>query len=456
MSVDLYELTMAQSYLDHGMDGPATFSLFARHLPPDRGYLVVAGLEDVLAYLAGLAFSADDLGYLESTGLFTAQLLDLLAGLRFSGSVRAMPEGTMCFANEPLLEIAAPIIEAQIVETMVLNEVQLQTMIASKAARCVVAAENRRLVDFALRRTHGEAAGLRAARASYLAGFSATSNVLAGKRYGIPVAGTMAHSYIQSFPHEIDAFRAYASSYPDAAVLLLDTYDTLEGARRAAQVGIEMREQGRRLRGVRLDSGDLALLSAQVRRLLDEAGLVDTIVFVSGNLDEYTIERAVRAGAPIDGFGVGTRMGVSADAPYLEVAYKLVEYDGRPTLKLSADKASMPGPKQVWRVEEAGQPREDYLGLAAEAGAPEGRPLLLEVMVGGRRVRADTLEQARARCAAGLAAVPRGCLRLREPDSYPVSVTPALLDLERESRALHQAAEKAMTGLRTEVDQHGC
>jgi nicotinate phosphoribosyltransferase len=433
--LDLYQLTMAQSYFDEGMEGLATFSLFVRHLPTDRGYLVAAGLEDVLDYLESFAFVPDELDYLRSTGLFSDRLLEQLRTLHFSGAVRALPEGTIFFPDEPILEVTAPIIEAQLVETVIINEIQLQTMIASKAARCVTVAGGRRLVDFALRRTQGPETGLKVARASYLAGFDATSNVLAGQRYGIPVAGTMAHSYVQAFGEEIDAFRAYARAYPEAAVLLLDTYDTTEGARRAAVVGQELAERGHRLRGVRLDSGDFVVLSRAVRTILDEAGLRDTIVFASGNLDEYAVERLMAAGAPIDGFGVGTRMGVSADAPYLELAYKLVSYAGRATLKLSADKATRPGPKQIWRsyAPSGDIVQADWLALADEPGPGEGKPLLVEVMQGGRRTTApDPLDRIREHSLANLAALPPGTRSLRDPDSFPVYLSPALQTLERE------------------------
>jgi nicotinate phosphoribosyltransferase len=414
--LDLYELTMAQSYLDEGMEGAATFSLFVRHLPPGRGYLVAAGLEDALRYLESFGFTSADIHYLESTGLFRPDLLDRLSRIRFTGSVRAMPEGTACLADEPLLEVTAPIIEAQLVETMLINEQQLQT-------------GGRRLVDFSLRRTHGGEAGLKVARASYLGGFDATSNVLAGERYGIPIAGTMAHSYVEAFEEEIDAFRAYARAYPETAVLLLDTYDTIEGAHRAAQVGQELAAQGQQLLGVRLDSGDLGALSGQVRRILDDAGLGQTTIFASGALDEYAIEALAGEAAPIDGFGVGTRLGVSADIPHLDVAYKLVAYDGRPTLKLSAEKATWPGPKQVWR-QPARQGWTDWLGLATEEGPAGSRPLLAGVMAGGRRLAPpEPLDTVRARCREELAALPPEALRLRDAPAPMVQPTDALVAL---------------------------
>jgi nicotinate phosphoribosyltransferase len=308
-----------------------------------------------------------------------------------------------------MIEVTAPMIEAQLVETAVLNQIHFQTIVASKAARCVEAARGRRLVDFSLRRTHGTDAGLKVGRCTYLAGFDATSNVLAGKLYGIPVAGTMAHSYIQAFEDELAAFRAFARAYPDACTLLIDTYDTVEGARRAAIVGRELAAAGHRLRGVRLDSGDLIGLSFAVRPILDEAGLPTTTIFASGSLDEYAVAEAVARGAPIDGFGVGSRLGVSADAPYLDMAYKLVVYDGRPTLKLSAEKATWPAAKQVWRSRRADGSFEDVLALADEPGPPGAEPLLVEVMRDGQRLTHESLAAIREHARSEREALPAAC-----------------------------------------------
>jgi len=405
--VDLYQLTMGESYLAQGLsEREATFSVFFRSLPAGRGYLLAAGLEDALRYLEELRFSDDDLAYLEGAGLFSAAFLERLRSLRFSGSVRAVPEGTAVFPGEPLLEVTAPILEAQIAETMVLNALHLQTLVASKAARSVEAAGGRTLVDFSLRRTHGGEAGLKVARASYLAGFDATSNVLAGRRYGIPLAGTMAHSYVQSFEDELAAFRAFARAYPDDAILLVDTYDTLEGARLAVAVAHELEEDGHRLRGVRLDSGDLVELSRRVRDLLDRAGFADATIFASGGLDEAEIARLVEAGAAIDGFGVGTKMGVSADAPFLDLVYKLVEVDGRPVLKLSPGKATLPGRKQVWRIRRDGLAAHDVLGLADSGG--DGEPLLHEVMRDGRATWSEPLVESRERARRERESLPDG------------------------------------------------
>ena len=383
--VDLYQLTMAQSYFAEGMHGlPATFSLFARSLPRGWGYLVAAGLDNVLAYLERLAFHPDELAYLEETRLFTGAFLDRLERLSFTGAVRALPEGTPFFASEPVLEVTAPVLEAQLAETVVLNTIHYQSLLAAKAARCVDVARGRTLVDFGLRRTHGADAGLRAARSSYLAGFDSTSNVLAGRLYGIPTAGTMAHSYVESFPDELAAFRAYARAYPDHAILLVDTYETINGVRGAVAVGRELAERGHRLRGVRLDSGDLGALAREARAILDEADLGDATVFASGGLDEHDVARLL-ANAPIDGFGIGSRLGTAADSPYLDMAYKLVEFDGRPVMKLSATKATLPGAKQVWRLPAGDEIALDVLGLELEEPPEGGDPLLVQVMEGGQR-----------------------------------------------------------------------
>ncbi len=431
--VDLYQLTMGESYVAEGLaEREATFSLFFRTLPTGWGYALAAGLEDALGYLESLRFTDDDLAYLDRTGLFTESFLTRLRGFRFSGRVQAVPEGTAVFPNEPLLEVTGPILEAQIAETMVLNEIHLQTVIASKAARCVDAADGRTLVDFALRRTHGGEAGLKVARASYLAGFDATSNVLAGTVYGIPIAGTMAHSYVESFGSELAAFRAFAQSYPDNAILLVDTYDTLEGARRATIVARELAESGHRLRGLRLDSGDLLALSKGVRAILDEAGFEDAMVFVSGGLDETDIERLLEAGAPIGGFGVGSKMGVSADAPFLDMAYKIVELDGRRVLKLSEGKATLPGRKQVWRVSSQDGYAYDTIGLDGETG--EGEPLLREVMHDGRAIWSEPLAAIRERGRLERESLPEHVSAL-DASPYEVRLDPSLERLRERAAA---------------------
>jgi nicotinate phosphoribosyltransferase len=377
---DLYELTMAASYFDHQMFEPATFSLFIRNYPPSRRYFVSAGLSDVLSYLQDLKFTPDDLEYLEETGLFKPEFLSYLEKFRFRGDVCAIPEGCLFFVNEPLLEVKAPLIEAQIVETFIINIVNFQSMIATKASRCIHAAWPRKLVDFSLRRTHGADAGLKVARASFIGGFIGTSNVLAGKIYGIPIFGTMAHSFITSFEDEIDAFRAFALTFPEDIVLLVDTYDTLSGTKIAAEVGKEMACMGKELKGVRLDSGDIARLSKEVRGILRKEGFADATIFASGGFDEYKIKRVLDQGGDIDSFGVGTKMGVSADAPYFDMAYKMVQYAGRPVLKLSPGKMTLASDKQVFRFTTTkGKLKRDVIGLRDDI-LTEGEPLLKKVM----------------------------------------------------------------------------
>jgi nicotinate phosphoribosyltransferase len=433
LTTDQYELTMAASYFAQSMTAPATFDLFVRGLPPQRRFLVAAGLDDALTYLESLRFSVSDISYLRSLGTFGEDFLGYLADFRFTGEVWAMAEGEVCFPQEPMLRVTAPLIEAQIVETALLSLVGHQTAIASKAARVALAAGKREFSDFAARRAHGPEAALKGARAAYLAGASSTSNVLAGKTYGIPLSGTMAHSYVMAFADERDAFRRFARDFPDSAVLLIDTYDTVEGARRAVEVARELAPEGVRLRGVRLDSGDLGALSVQVREVLDAGGCEDVQIIASGDLDEYAIAELLAA--PIDVFGVGTQMGVSADAPALSAVYKLAEYDGRPVLKLSTGKASLPGRKQVWRRSAGGVLAGDVIGLADEAVAdgdmPGGRPMLSQVMVGGRRVGpAGSLSDARERCARGLASLPEELRTLAvasvEALEFPVETSAAL------------------------------
>lgn len=444
LTTDQYELTMAASYLARGMNKPATFDLFIRRLPPSRRFFVAAGMADALEYLENLRFTEPDLAYLSGLGIFDDKFLEYLADFRFTGDVWSIPEGEVCFPGEPLMRVEAPLIEAQIIETALLATVGHQIAIASKAARVALAVGERDFVDFAARRTHGPEAALRGSRAAYIAGAAATSNVYAGKRYGIPLSGTMAHSYVMAFEDERDAFRTFARDFPTAAVLLIDTYDTVEGARRAVSVAHELRPEGIRVRAVRIDSGDLAQLSRQVRGVLDAGGCEDVQIIVSGDLDEYRIADLLAQGAPIDSFGVGTQMGVSADAPALSAVYKLVEYDGRPVLKLSTEKESLPGRKQLWR--EYGLGPDDYetvlgdiVGLADETGIP-GRPLLERAMTDGK-ITADqdpvsTLADARERCARGLASLPAEFRLLADSDTTsPVQVSPALEKLVKEASA---------------------
>jgi nicotinate phosphoribosyltransferase len=420
---DLYELTMAAAFFREAIRDEATFSLFARRLPSSRGFMVAAGLEDALEYLRAFRFPPESLGRLASLGRFERDFLDFLAGLRFTGDVRAVPEGTVLFADEPLLEVTAPLIEAQLVETALLNILHLQTVLATKAARVVLAAQGRPVAEFGLRRSHGLDAGLKAARCAYLAGCASTSNVLAGSAWGIPLAGTMAHSYVTAFPDELEAFRAYTRAFPNGATLLIDTYDTLEGARKAAVIAGELAADGRRLAAVRLDSGDLGMLSLEVRRILDQAGFPEVRILASGGLDEHDVERLLAAGAPIDAFGVGTRMNVSADAPSLDLVYKLVRYARRDRLKLSEGKETWVGAKAIFRLDGA-----DLLALADEPAPREADESLVGlVMRRGELLRPHpSLAELRQRCAGQLAWLPEGARRLERPDTYPVRPSEAL------------------------------
>lgn len=431
---DLYEITMAASYFREGMTGPATFSLFVRKLPPGRSFLVTAGVEDVLAFLEGFRFSAAGLEYLQSLGHFDPAFLAYLRDVRFTGDVRAVPEGTVVFAEEPLLEVTAPIAEAQLVETAVLNLCHFQTVVASKAVRSVLAARGRPVVEFGLRRAPGLDAGMKVARCAFIAGATASSNVLAGSSYGIPPTGTMAHSYVTAFPHEIESFRAFARRFGSATILLIDTYDTIAGARRAAEVAAEMAARGERLAGVRLDSGDIVALSKEVRRIFDAAGLTDVKIFVSGGLDEDQIERFLEQGAPIDAFGVGTRMDVSADAPYLDMAYKLVKYAGRHVLKTSEGKTTWTGEKQVHRFR--GPDHRFAYDLVALHDEPvsdaAAEPLLRPVMRSGRVLEPPpSLAAVRERCAAQVRALPEAVRRLNGAAAYPVRFSDRLGALQR-------------------------
>ncbi|HKA34683.1 MAG TPA: nicotinate phosphoribosyltransferase [Candidatus Binatia bacterium] len=418
---DLYELTMAQAYFHSRRTGPATFSLFVRGHVKNRGYYVAAGLEDALDFLAAFAFDAAGIDYLRSTRIFAADFLDYLRTLRFTGSVRAIPEGRLFFPDEPIMEVTAPIIEAQIVETFLINQLNLQSLIATKAARCVAAAGGRSVVDFALRRTHGIDAGMKAARASYIAGCAGTSNVLAGKKYGIPVVGTMAHSFISSFESEMEAFRTYAESFPDGCVLLLDTYDPIAGAKKAVAIARELAARGKKLRGARIDSGDLAALAREVRRIFDEAGFRGVQIFGSGGLDEHDIAEFTAKSVPFDAYGVGTQMGTSGDQPWLDMAYKLVEVDGRPVLKLSRGKASMPGQKQVFRRSDGGRLAKDIVGLAGET--LEGEPLLQTVMERGAiKAPHPALGEIRERFRAEFVLLDESVKALRAAKRFPVEI----------------------------------
>jgi nicotinate phosphoribosyltransferase len=442
---DLYELTMAESYLKESMHKKATFSLFIRDYPERRGYFVSAGLASLLDLLAGLTFTDTALDYIASTGKFSSALLNYLERFRFSGAIRAIPEGRIFFAQEPVLEVTAPIIEAQILETLIMNVIHLETLIATKASRCVHAAAGRPLVDFSLRRTQGIDAGVKVARASYIVGFAGTSNILAGKIYSIPVFGTMAHSYITSFQNELDSFLAFARAFPDNTLLLIDTYDTLCGAQKALLVARALAAEGKQLRGVRLDSGDLVELSRQVRGILKDGGFPDVKIMASGSLDEDRIQELLNAGAEIDIFAVGTRLGVSADAPYLDIAYKLVEYDGRPLLKLSSGKKTWVGQKQVYRFyDEESRMRSDLLCLASEKH-PAGQPLLETVMETGELTGSlDSLDTIRSRFSKEWETLPDAFRSLAPSYDFPVHISPSLNALEEatENRIRNEELEK--------------
>lgn len=422
---DQYELAMVQAYWNEGLTEEATFSLYSRRLPSKRNFLLACGLDEVLTYLETLRFSPDGLEFLSTLGTFRDEFLAWLGELRFRGEVRAVEEGTPVFPEEPLLEVTASLPEAQVVETFLMNQIHFQTMAASKAVRVVAAAGGRPVVDFGLRRIHGADAGLKGARAFYIAGVASTSNVLAGRIYGIPVSGTMAHSYVQAHDNERSAFREFAGLYP-GTILLVDTYDTLEGVKKVVKLADELGEDFQ-VRGIRLDSGDLAALSRQARRILDAAGLEEVGIFASGGLDEQEIADLLEAGACVSGFGVGTRMSVSSDAPYLDMAYKLTTYAGRGRLKLSTGKPVLPGRKQVFRVEEKGEIRRDVLALEEEE--QEGRPLLTTVMQEGRRLLGTrrSLDEIREASAREVAALPPSIRALAPADPpFQVEVSPRL------------------------------
>ena len=450
MLTDLYELTMCASYFDHKKSEPATFDLFIRRLPPNRSYFLFAGLEQVLLFLEKMHFTEEHIEYLRGLG-FKEDFLDYLRNFRFNGDVWAIPEGTVVFPNEPLIRVTAPIIEAQLIETFLLNTINLQTTIATKAARVVYAAKGRTVIEFGLRREHGADAGMKVARASYIAGCSGTSNVLAGMVYGIPVFGTMAHSFVMFFSNELESFRAFARTFPDKTTLLIDTFDNIKGAENAVKVAKELEKQGFKLRGVRIDSGDLVAVSRQVRRILDKNGLGYVQIFASGDLDEYRIEELLNKGAKIDAFGVGTKMGTSADRPYVDIIYKLCERANEkgefvPIMKLSEGKATLPGRKQVFRFkDEKGNFVKDIIALEGEEVG--GEPLLVKVMEKGKIVYdLPSLEEIRKRALDNLARLPEKYKRLRGAAKYPVRLSPKLRKLIRELSEKLRETEVAVAG----------
>ncbi|HWR77678.1 MAG TPA: nicotinate phosphoribosyltransferase [Thiobacillus sp.] len=425
---DLYQLTMLQGYHDCGMEETAVFEFFVRRLRPGRGFLMAAGLEQSLEFLEQLHFTPEDMEWLASTGRFSQAFLASLESLRFTGDVHAMPEGTAFFPNEPILRVTAPIAQAQLVETRLINLLHLETLIASKAARSVLMAPDKLLVDFGLRRAHGAEAGLLAARASYIAGFSGTSTVLAGQQFGIPLFGTMAHSFVQAHDDEALAFEHFAHAQPDNVVLLIDTYDTEAAAHKVVALAPRLTSAGIRIKGVRIDSGDLAEHARQVRTILDAGGLHETIIFASGDLDEFALRDMLAAGAPVDGFGVGTHMDTSSDLPYLDCAYKLQEYAGRARRKRSEGKQTWPGRKQVYRKHDAdGRIAGDVVTL--ETDPQPGEPLLIQVMRGGRPLAPPpALQDVRRHAAESLGGLPEPLRRLEAFD-YRVEIASALHEL---------------------------
>ena len=425
---DLYQLTMLQGYLQQGMTDTAVFEFFVRKLPPARHFLLAAGLEQVLDYLEQLQFTGEELDWLAASGKFTDVTLRYLESFRFSGDVHAMAEGTLFFPNEPILRITAPLPQAQLVESRVINLLHFQTLIASKAARCVLQAPDKLLVDFGFRRAHGSEAGLLAARASFAAGFAGTATVAAGAIFGIPTFGTMAHSFVQAHDDEALAFEHFALANPGAVVLLIDTYDTEAAVEKVIDLAPRLRRRGIDVKGGRIDSGDLIQHARQVRTLLDRAGLNNITLFASGSVDEYTLREHAQAGAPIDGYGIGTHLDTSADAPYLDCAYKLQEYAGTPRRKRSEGKATWPGRKQVYRRYAEGRMVADT--VTVEGDKQKGEPLLRRVMKnGGRTAPRRGLDSIRAMATQQLATLPPALRDLAETTPYPVIIAPALQEL---------------------------
>lgn len=429
---DLYQLTMLQGYIDHGINDTAVFEFFVRDMPESRNFFVSAGLESVLEFLEQCRFSKEELEYLSGTNRFNQALIDYLEQFSFSGDVHAMPEGTIFFPNEPIIRVTAPLPEAQLIESRIINLLHYQSLIATKAARCFFAAAGRAaLIDFGLRRTHGAEAGLFAARSTYMAGFAGTSTVLAEPLYGIPIFGTMAHSFIEAQKDEEEAFINFALSNPGNVTLLVDTYDTLKGAKKVIETAVLLKKKGIKVKGVRLDSGDITELSKKVRKILDDGGLEDVGIFVSGNVDEYMIQDLFARGAPIGGFGVGTKLDTSADLSYLDCAYKLTEYAGKPRLKKSEGKATLPGRKQVFRQYENNIIAKDILTL--EDDKQEGLSLLQPYMVEGKRVsETPGLEDIRKYTGEQLKSLPPNLRKLHKALPYPVDISSTLARLKEE------------------------
>ncbi|MBV9558011.1 MAG: nicotinate phosphoribosyltransferase [Pseudolabrys sp.] len=432
LSTDLYELNMVQAYLDRGENKTAVFEFFVRKLPARRSFLMAAGLESVLDYLETLSFTAQEIDWLKRGGRFRHNLLEYLENFRFTGDVHAMPEGTVFFPHEPILRITAPLPQAQLIETRLISILQFQSMIASKAARMVLAAGSKSLADFGLRSAHGSEAGLWAARASYIAGFSGAANVAAGRAYGIPIVGTMAHSFVQVYGDELAAFEQFARARPDNVILLIDTYDTEAGARHVVELAPKLKADGIAVRGVRIDSGDLVASSKKVRAILDAGGLNDAVILVSGGINEDEIVRLAKAGAPIDGYGIGANLTTSQDAPTLDCAYKLQEYDGKPKRKLSEGKQTWPGRKQVWRNFADGIMTDDIVSI--ESDTPSGEALIVQVMKSGKRIdAAPTLDAIREAARRNLMSLPPRQRELDPEARYTVVIGDALQDLARDA-----------------------
>lgn len=435
---DLYQLTMLQAYIENSMEQTAVFEFFVRKLPPNRGFLMAAGLAHVLDYLESFRFEPWELDWLAGSGRFSKEFVDYLDRFRFTGDVHAMAEGTIFFPNEPLVQVIAPLPQAQFIETRLINLLHFQTVIASKAARLVLTAPNTPLIDFGLRRAHGAEAGVLAARAANLAGFAGTATVLAGVLFDIPVYGTMAHSFIQAHDDESDAFEHFAASHPRNVILLIDTYDTEAAAHKVVDLAPRLTQRGITIQGVRLDSGDLAEHARKVRRILDQGELEHVRIIASGNIEESTLEKLVSSGAPIDSFAVGTHLTVSPDAPYLDCAYKLQEYAGKARRKRSEGKATWPGRKQVYRSYDS-DGRIDHDVLTLMDDRQEGLALLQPVMRTGKRLAPDPpLATMREHAAEQLSRLPVHLRQLKNTPSVTVLVSPPLRDL---TDALDQASQ---------------
>jgi nicotinate phosphoribosyltransferase len=429
---DLYQLTMLQGFYDKRMEETAVFELFMRKLPVQRGFLLAAGLEQALEYLEQLHFTPAELEWLAGSGRFSRDFVDYLGQLRFTGDVYAMPEGTVCFPPEPILRVVAPLPQAQLVESRLINLLHFQTMIASKAARAVLAAPGKGLIDFGFRRAHGAEAGVLAARAAYLAGFAGSATVATGLAFGIPIYGTMAHSFVEAHDDELDAFMHFARAQPNNVIFLIDTYDTEAAARKVVSIAPRLQQEGIVIRGVRIDSGDLGEHAHKVRRILDEGGLTQVRILASGNLDELAVRALVASGAPIDDFAIGTRLTTSDDAPYLDCVYKLQEYGGRARRKRSEGKATWPGRKQVYRRYGAdGRMAADVLTL--EGDAQEGEALLQPCLLAGKRFApSPSLSELRQRTKAQLSRLPEPLQQLKVDPPYPVIIAPALQQLAQD------------------------